>query len=658
MADMEVAGTNNNEAAWPRSPLGSKRVAPAVRGVMKATACAAILYVMFAAPAMALGFGEITRHSALGQPFLADVKLIGVNNDADLRCFKASLNSFDGDRLGTVTFNVNDSDGNPRLYVGTREPVGEPAVQLSVEYNCAQHTRRDYQILLDPETANAPLTVNAPVVPATRQAPGFTGAQAKPSVVPLPTGDQQPAVPKKTRRHRDPDAAPAAVPAPSTEVAAAPSTLKPSAALDKKRARHAAKAFRNVLRLGDDASVDDNLNGVEGLRLSASHGLNGENSDLDVKVPPPGAAAAEASAGTAAPAPNTDAALKELQAKITRLEAQTEELKKLNAQQMADLEAARKQKESQGNQIYLYGLLALCIAAIAWLAWRSRQIQVGINHSWEEVLPGENDEAPQPQPQQKSRYHTTMDDDDLFNEPVKPQAAARPEARPMTEAPEVDIDLDALDDVLAPVPAPAVRKDDFMATLVMQKPQEQEVGESEYKFMGNVRQTLPDAEEILDEIQQAEFWMDMQQPQRAIEILESNWGTERPSSPLPWLYLFDLYRMVDDKDKYVELTERFEHIFNGKVIAWEDRESLQHQRSLEDFPVLLKKITQLWSTGEIVPFMENLLIDDRDGRRQGFDLTAYRDILFLANIAYEVSESGVPVATPEIDAPDWSVLNH
>lgn len=639
---MEVAGANNKEVAWPRGRLSIKRMAPAVCGAMKATACAALLYGLSAAPAMALGFGEIKRQSALGQPFVANIKLIGVNGDADLRCFKANLTSLDGERLGTLTFNVNDSDGTPRLYVGTRGPVGEPVVQVSVEYTCAQQTRRDYQILLDPENANAPLIVNAPVVPVSKPAPAFAGSQTVHTVVPVPTGDSS-AVPKKTRRHRDPETV---APSSSEVAAAAPSSaLKSSAALDKKRAKHAAKVFRSVLRLGDDASIDDNLNGVEGLHLSVSHGLNGENSDLDARnLPPPDVVA------PAAAMPNTDAELKELQAKITKLEAETEELKKLNAKQMADLEAARKEKEVQGSQIYLYGLLALCIAAIGWLAWRSRQIQVGINHSWEEVLPGENDEEP------KSRYHTTVDEDDFLDEPVKPRTGMRHEARPMSDAPEVDIDLDALDDV--PAPAPALRKDDFMATLAMQKSQESETGESEYKFMGNVRQTLPDAEEILDEIQQAEFWMDMQQPQRAIEILESNWGSERPSSPLPWLYLFDLYRMVDDKDKYVELTERFEHIFNGKVIAWEDRESLQHQRSLEDFPVLLKKITQLWNTGEIVPFMENLLIDDRDGRRQGFDLTAYRDILFLANVAYEIRESGELAPAHEIDSPDWSVLNH
>ncbi|MBV8634519.1 MAG: hypothetical protein JO002_08530, partial [Burkholderiaceae bacterium] len=142
-------------------------MAPAVCGVMRAAACAALLYVVSAAPAFALGFGELTRHSALGQPFVAEIKLIGVNGDADTRCFKVGLSSLDGDRLGTTYFSVSESDGAARLNVGTRQAVGEPAVQLSVEYNCAPQTKRDYQILLDPEQINAPVVAAAvPAKPA------------------------------------------------------------------------------------------------------------------------------------------------------------------------------------------------------------------------------------------------------------------------------------------------------------------------------------------------------------------------------------------------------------------------------------------------------------------------------------------------------------
>jgi pilus assembly protein FimV len=182
----------------------------------------------------------------------------------------------------------------------------------------------------------------------------------------------------------------------------------------------------------------------------------------------------------------------------------------------------------------------------------------------------------------------------------------------------------------------------------------EESNESDYKFFANVRSALPNAEEILDEIQQAEFWMDMQQPQRAIEILESNWGVEQPSSPLPWLYLFDLYRTVRNKEKYEELTVNFKRLFNGQVIPWDDGDALKLSRSLEEFPFLVKKIIQLWGTDESVPFLEGLLIDERDGRRRGFDLAAYREILFLTNIAYEI-QAAKDFVEPSFKVPEWSM---
>lgn len=618
---------NNKQAAGPSGRSRTRYVAPAFRGVMRGIACFTLLSGICAGPAMAMGFGDITRNSALGQPFLAEVKLIGVNADINPRCFKVALTTLDGERLGTPTFNLNTGDGAARLYVGTREAVGEPAVQVSVEYICMPATRRDYQILLDLEKPAA----NAPAEAADKSTP----AAAAPAD----------AAPQRVRRHRS---AEAAAPAVSSEIAPAPpvglkSDTASNAALEKKHARHAAKEFRNVLRLGDDPSVDDNLNGEEGLHLSLSHGLNGENSDLDAKnPPPPDAAQASDNAPAVAAASDTDAQLKQLQDKISKLEAQTEELRQLNARQTADLESARQDKAARGSQLYLYILLLACIVAIGWLAWRSRQIQVGIEHSWEDALPEEEEAEQRP----RHHAHHGIGDDDF------------PDAAPDVDTTELDYPLDALDaNDAPPAPAPAVRKADFMATLAMRRAEESETGESEYKFPSGLRQALPSAEEILDEIQQAEFWMDMQQPQRAIEILESNWGSDRPTSPLPWLYLFDLYRTVGDKDKYLELTERFEQIFNGKVISWEEKDLPQHQRGLEDFPVLLKKITQLWRTDQIVPFMENLLVDDRDGRRQGFDLNAFRDILFLTNIAYDNRDSGAAAAS-EMDAPDWSVLNH
>ncbi|HEY8026253.1 MAG TPA: hypothetical protein VIF60_16935, partial [Burkholderiaceae bacterium] len=595
--------------------------------------------------AMAVGLGELVAKSALGQPLLATVGLVNTGGEIENRCFKASLNTIDGNRLGNISLSVHNADAT--LYMSTRESVNEPAVVLTVEYVCSSQTRRDYQILLDLQPpANLPSISSQANAANVSQAASSTGVGV--SSRPSAASDAAPA-PRKSRRHRpDTEVVPAK---PIATIQTAPVRAGESPAQEKRRAKNSAKALRNVLHLGSDPSVDDSLNGVEGMRLALSHGLRGENADLDVQpaVPAPAAdaataAATAATAASAAPAVQplasaNDLALKELQAKIQRLETQTEELKQLNAKHVADLAAAEKEKESHGSLVYLYFLLLASFVAIGWLLWRTRQIQAGINHSWEEIVP-EHEENSVPE----QRTVLQQEADDFLDQPI-----AKPEVRLVT--PLKPQFRQIVDEDVAP---PAPKQDDFVSTLVLPRAPEQEPVEGDYKFTGNIRSALPDAEEILDEIQQAEFWMDMQQPQRAIEILESNWGAERPSSPLPWLYLFDLYRMVGNKEKYLELTERFERIFNGKVIAWEDGELLQKSRSLEDFPVLLKKITQLWGTADLVPFMENLLIDDRDGRRQGFDLSAYRDILFLTNIAYEIQDS--TEFSKASHAPEWSVI--
>jgi pilus assembly protein FimV len=53
----------------------------------------------------------------------------------------------------------------------------------------------------------------------------------------------------------------------------------------------------------------------------------------------------------------------------------------------------------------------------------------------------------------------------------------------------------------------------------------------------------------------------------------------------------------------------------------------------------MQRIIELWPTDELVPFLEGLLVDDREGQRQGFDLVAYRDLLFLTNIAHRIQST-------------------
>lgn len=144
--------------------------------------------------------------------------------------------------------------------------------------------------------------------------------------------------------------------------------------------------------------------------------------------------------------------------------------------------------------------------------------------------------------------------------------------------------------------------------------------------------------EIADVMQQAEFWMMLQDPFRAIEILEPFRDVAQPASPVPWIYLLDLYRMVGDKKKYELLIMRIESVFNAKIPRWDGQFGIT-PRTLNEFPHVVEKICALWETDEIVPYLESLLLDKRDGARQGFDLPVYRNIIQLITLARDPEKS-------------------
>jgi hypothetical protein len=138
---------------------------------------------------------------------------------------------------------------------------------------------------------------------------------------------------------------------------------------------------------------------------------------------------------------------------------------------------------------------------------------------------------------------------------------------------------------------------------------------------------------------EAEFWMSLNKIENAIRLLEQYTISDHGTSPLPWLFLFDLYYKTGENEQYISLQRQFQRIFNGRIPDWEDYDQAQQSIGLEAMGSLMARVETLWSTDEVIPFLESLLMDDRDGTREGFELGVYRDILFLCDLAKEVRKS-------------------
>jgi pilus assembly protein FimV len=137
---------------------------------------------------------------------------------------------------------------------------------------------------------------------------------------------------------------------------------------------------------------------------------------------------------------------------------------------------------------------------------------------------------------------------------------------------------EAASQVDAPASKPVVSE-----TVVGRTPTLEETNSSIFNFF-TPRGSSVKVEEISDVTQEAEFWISMNDPQRAIEILSAQEKVEQPDSPVPWLFLLDLYRTVKDQDKYNQLRDRFIVFFNANIPDYEADLSQVLDRHLEDYP--------------------------------------------------------------------------
>ena len=137
----------------------------------------------------ALGLGEIHLHSALNQPFDADIDLVSAA-DEDLSALRASLASNDVfarygiDKpafLADFTFRVvRGPGGKDYLKVTSPRPVTEPFVTMLVEADWPRgRLLREYTVLLDPP-------VFAPAPQAARGRPSRRPACRPPPAAPAP----------------------------------------------------------------------------------------------------------------------------------------------------------------------------------------------------------------------------------------------------------------------------------------------------------------------------------------------------------------------------------------------------------------------------------------------------------------------------------------
>ncbi|MBC7502081.1 MAG: hypothetical protein H7315_16545, partial [Herminiimonas sp.] len=311
-------------------------------------------------------------------------------------------------------------------------------------------------------------------------------------------------------------------------------------------------------------------------------------------------------------------------------------------------------------------VLILCLIAIGWLIWRFNALRKNqMQASWEELFPeaGRSTALEENSAFDNTTFNTTELVTALVVDPIELDALSEAERARSAEAAALAHDA-------AKVPAKAPRRVSAIGPAKVSEPAPFFDAVAEvprvstpfgYSHSGSAPFILSNrtdnarprfeapplpppslmeteslkAEEISDVMELVEAWTALHEPAKVLELLEPFDHVARPESPLPWLCLLDVYSTLNDQEKYDAILHRITTLFNVKLTPWEDRAENRHVRTLADFPHVVDQILTLWDSDEISPYLQSLLLDNRDGARDGFDLPVYRDIARLNTLALE-----------------------
>jgi hypothetical protein len=100
-----------------------------------------------------------------------------------------------------------------------------------------------------------------------------------------------------------------------------------------------------------------------------------------------------------------------------------------------------------------------------------------------------------------------------------------------------------------------------------------------------------------------------------------------------WLYLLDIFRKQNQKDEFEKYAFEMHQTFNVMTPLWEERSvAMIVPQSLEEFPYIMKLLTDKWPNQKIGNYLHKLISDNRSGERSGFSQSVIEEILLLIDI--------------------------
>ena len=609
--------------------------------------------------ALSLGGEQVT--SSLGQPLRMVIPLLGSTADAlDTRCYRVVTPSRN-DGLSVVTqarIELQTSTNPPQLIVRSSRSVDEPVVRITIEAGCDAPIRRDYTILLDPPSVQAPeprvaSAAPPPSLPIAAERPPNSSSAAEMSAADKALVAAERAASRRATRAKS--AASASKTASTAKVASREKSSTTSASGDKSTASQPTATAKQIqqdkLEVQGGASTGPSspaeiasLSALAVPRLRIA-------SDLAFFEQP-------ANQPGAAPVDELQAAIaKDRRARLFSAPIESDLAPRLEA----DLVVAQRRLAELQSQLTAAGMVAKTDTAPAaidkspvtatpavvpdsgwnWQRWvwiPGLLLVVGLIAF---LLRQRRNQATTPFVASTLDLNANTTDEEITvvrtvaarNENKhSPNTSSFSEAMPLPVAATALTASDTATTTPSRAPSPPSEPNPIIATRA-----EREASDRLNNPLFQLRDTEShvDVTELSQVTDEAQVYADLGRNDQAIELLRDHIDSQTGelTSPAPWLMIFELYRRTNNRQGYDELAPQFRKHFNGRVPDWDNYgHELALDDGLEAFPHLVARIERDWGTGEARKFLEELLYDNRGGSRLGFSLAAYRDILLLLQV--------------------------
>ena len=591
------------------------------------------LSLVLSSEVFALGLGELRSTPNLGERPRLEVEIVGAGKELlDPACFRLKPPSGSDDLpwLKRAAFSIRK--GDPAiLEIRSDVPLRDPILQLSIHIACGHELVRNYIILASPEPAEqAPSELAPPVILAQRsrttlvdEPPIIRRERVAPRVKPprredtltqaAPRAERRGAASAMSDRLMLSGSGDAGDPSLrlSTEMRSMVGGGVPIGEAQREVLR---LEFRTLLALNEQAITQ--LATAEKLRnLQASLSeMQKRSSEITQKieqgaalpVPPSG------SPNPVDPATQPVPSVTPPQAAVVAVPVKT-----------PAKPVTVKPEETLVSEWGLYGLLLAALLGVGgWLGWRNYRERQERADDELGLIPPAFEVDPQ-----RVDEHEELGGVDLNVDPAVMGA-------PM----QVDFPLDSDDDSLAlvdaPKPLPSANFDSMMSIAAA---------------------TVDEHFEANPVMELADIMLSFGRVKGAAQALQEYIDHNPQEALQPWIRLMDVYRMAGLREEFDNVARNLNLHFNVEIQQWDPAEPKLNRHtidmvlddveqldqavptqpkavSLEDLPRITQQIVDLWRDGDVVGYMQQLLRDNREGKRAGFPLQVVADMLFLVEL--------------------------